>query len=85
MRNAECRMQNEGHHSAFSIRNSAFSILFLLVFFLSPVLSLTAASNYDIFYPNPYIVEPDTTKVIYPIPVNTGNPLWDLMFRQMTN
>ncbi len=78
MQNAECRMRNEGHHSAFSIHNSAFSILFLLAFFLSPALSLTAASNYDIFYPNPYIVEPDTTKVIYPIPVNTGNPLWDL-------
>ncbi|MBQ5495553.1 MAG: hypothetical protein IIT76_10205, partial [Prevotella sp.] len=39
---------------------------------------MSAANNYDIFYPNPYVVEPDTTKVIYPIPVNTGNPLEDL-------
>ncbi len=32
----------------------------------------------DIFYPNPYTVEPDSTKVIFPIPINTGNPLQDL-------
>ena len=37
-----------------------------------------SAGVYDIFYPNPYDVEPDTTKVIYPIPVSTGNPLEDL-------
>ena len=37
-----------------------------------------AADNFDFFYPNPYTVEPDTTKVIYPIPVNTGNPIEDL-------
>ena len=78
MRNAECGMRNEGNHSAFSIHNSAFSFLFLLALFLSTALRVTAAGNYDIFYPNPYIVEPDTTKIIYPIPVNTGNPLEDL-------
>ena len=37
-----------------------------------------AADNFEFFYPNPYTVEPDTTKVIYPIPVNTGNPIEDL-------
>ena len=37
-----------------------------------------AADTFDFFYPNPYTVEPDTTKVIYPIPVNTGNPIEDL-------
>jgi hypothetical protein len=48
-------------------------ILFALLF------SRTAmADNYDFFYHSPYIVEPDTTKVIFPIPVNTGNPLQDL-------
>ncbi|MBR1513685.1 MAG: cell surface protein SprA [Bacteroidales bacterium] len=36
------------------------------------------ASVYDIFYANPYTVEPDSTKVIFPIPVGTGNPLEDL-------
>ncbi len=61
--------------SYFSIQHSAFLILFLLALFLSP--ALTAANDYDIFY-NPYTVEPDTTKVIYPIPVSTGNPIEDL-------
>ena len=37
-----------------------------------------SASIYDIFYHSPYTVEPDTTKVIYPIPVSTGNPIEDL-------
>ena len=78
MQNAECRMRNAEFHSSFSIHNSAFLIFFLLALFLSPAFSLKAASSYDIFYPNPYLVEPDTTKVIYPIPVNTGNPLEDL-------
>ena len=36
------------------------------------------ADSYDIFYHSPFEVEPDTTKVIYPIPANTGNPLEDL-------
>ena len=87
MRNAELGMRNEGkallrivtltpsNTTYFSIQHSAFLILFLLALFLSP--ALTAANDYDIFY-NPYTVEPDTTKVIYPIPVSTGNPIEDL-------
>ena len=86
MRNEECGMRNVDSHpvltssntSYFSFQHSAFLILFLLALFISPALSLKAAVSYDIFYPNPYLVEPDTTKVIYPIPVNTGNPLQDL-------
>ena len=87
MRNAELGMRNEGkalrrivtltpsNTSYFSIQHSAFLIFFLLALFLSP--ALTAANDYNIFY-NPYAVEPDTTKVIYPIPVSTGNPIEDL-------
>ena len=71
MRNAECGMP-------FIIHHSSFTILFLLAFTLFSALRLTAAESYDIFYHSPYIVEPDTTKVIYPIPVNTGNPIEDL-------
>ena len=54
--------------------------LLLLRTFFPSCFTRTASerSSYDIFYPNPYLVEPDTTKVIYPIPVNTGNPLEDL-------
>ena len=77
MRNAECGMRNAEFHSSFSILNSAFLILLFLALFLLPSPRL-AADTYDIFYHNPYIVEPDTTKVIYPIPINTGNPLEDL-------
>ena len=71
MRNAECGMWN-------AIRQSSFRILFFFAIFLSSALRLTAAESYDIFYPNPYTVEPDSTKVIFPIPVSTGNPLEDL-------
>ncbi len=81
MRNAECRMQNLGkaqrRFASFCIQHSSFLILIFALSIL-PVHFLSAANNYDIFYPNPYVVEPDTTKVIYPIPVNTGNPLEDL-------
>ncbi len=77
MQNAECRMQNKGKAWHFSIQHSAFIILFLLALFLSPSLCVTAADKYDIFF-TPYTVEPDTTKMVYPIPVNTGNPLQDL-------
>ena len=81
MQNAECRMQNLGkaqrRFASFCIRHSSFLILIFALSIL-PVHLLSAANNYDIFYPNPYTVEPDTTKVIYPIPVNTGNPLEDL-------
>ena len=74
-------MRNAGktrhRFATFSIQHSAFSILSLLALFLSPTLRLMAGT-YDVFYHSPYIVEPDTTKVIYPIPVNTGNPIEDL-------
>ena len=70
-------MQNKGKAWHFSIQHSAFIILFLLALFLSPSLRVTAADKYDIFF-TPYTVEPDTTKMVYPIPVNTGNPLQDL-------
>jgi len=79
MQNAECgmrNMRNTRRFAPFRIPNSEFIILFFIALFISP--ALTAATDYDIFYPNPYTVEPDTTKVIYPIPVNTGNPLQDL-------
>lgn len=88
MENAECRMQKckafdeviagKARHriATFFILNSAF--LILLAFSLLPFNLLASTNPYDIFYPNPYTVEPDTTKVIYPIPVNTGNPLEDL-------
>ncbi len=49
--------------------------LLLLAFLFSRT---AAADTYDFFYHNPYVVEPDTTKIIFPIPVNTGNPLEDL-------
>jgi cell surface protein SprA len=74
-------MQNLGkaqrRFASFCIQHSSFLILIFALSIL-PVHFLSAANNYDIFYPNPYVVEPDTTKVIYPIPVNTGNPLEDL-------
>ena len=37
-----------------------------------------SAGVYDIFYTAPYTVEPDTTKMVYPIPVSTGDPMQDL-------
>ena len=37
-----------------------------------------SASVYDIFYTIPHVVEPDSTKLVYPIPTPTGNPLDDL-------
>ena len=37
-----------------------------------------SAGVYEIFYKNPYAVEPDTTKIIFPIPISTGNPIEDL-------
>ena len=59
------------------MRRHIFLILLPMLFVL--FFARTASAGvYDIFYPNPYIVEPDTTKMIYPIPVNTGNPLLDL-------
>mgnify|MGYP007013933723 CR=1 FL=1 len=58
------------------MRRDIFPHLLLMLFAL--FFARTASAHvYDIFY-SPYTVEPDTTKVIYPIPVNTGNPLQDL-------
>ena len=55
-------------------------ILFIGFLMMSALLFARAVSAdfADIFYPNPYTVEPDSTKVIFPIPINTGNPLQDL-------
>ncbi|MBR7022224.1 MAG: cell surface protein SprA [Bacteroidales bacterium] len=55
-------------------------ILFICFLMMSALLFARAvpADFADIFYPNPYTVEPDSTKVIFPIPINTGNPLQDL-------
>ena len=82
MRNAECGMRNVTMRRRalpqFSIQHSAFSILLFFTLFVLPSHRLMAANIYDIFYHSPYTVEPDTTKIIYPIPVNTGNPLEDL-------
>ena len=78
MRNAESGMRNQECHSSFSIRHSAFLILLFLTFTLFSALRLTASESYDIFYTAPYLVEPDTTKVVYPIPVPTGDPMQDL-------
>ena len=78
MRNAESGMSFIIQHSSFSIHHSAFLILLFLTFTLFSALRLTASESYDIFYTAPYLVEPDTTKVVYPIPVPTGDPMQDL-------
>ena len=82
MQNTEFGMQNRGKAlnriAKFSVLNSAFLILIFLAFTLFPALRSTAAESYDVFYHVPYPVEPDTTKLIYPIPVPTGNPMLDL-------
>ena len=52
---------------------------FLLPMLFALFFARTAsASVYDIFYTAPYAVEPDTTKLVYPIPVGTGDPMQDL-------
>ena len=51
-----------------------FPLLMLFALFFARTAS---AGVYDIFY-HPFTVEPDTTKVIYPVPVNTGNPFENL-------
>ena len=58
------------------MRRHIFLILLPMLFALFYARTVSAGV-YDIFY-NPYTVEPDTTKVIYPIPVNTGNPFENL-------
>ena len=51
----------------------------LLLMLLAMFFARTASAGvYDIFYTAPYTVEPDSTKVIYPIPVNSGDPFQNL-------
>ena len=53
----------------------------ILTMTVLPLIGLLASNTGDIPSYKPYYpveVEPDTTKVIYPIPVNTGNPTNDL-------
>jgi len=55
--------------------------IILLLFCLLPFCRLAAADLES--FPLPYVydpfpVEPDTNKVIYPIPINSGNPIEDL-------
>ena len=80
MQNAKCKMRNEDKPPyripTFNIQHSAFIILFLALF-IYPSLRLDAADNIDLFY-HPYTVEPDTSKMVYPIPISTGNPFLDL-------
>ena len=64
---------SESNHMKRHILPILLPLLFALFFART-----ASAGVYDIFYPNPYTVEPDTNKMIYPIPVNTGNPLLDL-------
>ena len=64
---------SESNHMKRHILPILLPMLFALFFART-----ASAGVYDIFYPNPYTVEPDTNKMIYPIPVNTGNPLLDL-------
>ena len=85
MQNAEFGTLNESKNqrriATFSIQHPIFIILLFLTLFLSLGQRLSAAELLN--YPLPfayqyYPVEPDTSKVIYPIPVNSGNPLEDL-------
>ena len=79
MQNAECGMQNLRRFAPFIIQHSSFSILFIFALFaVMPFKALAAADNFDIFYHSPYTVEPDTSKMVYPIPISTGNPFQDL-------
>ena len=60
----------------FSIQHSAFIILLLLIA-LFPFTHLGAAETFH-YTPLPYPVEPDSNKLVYPIPISTGNPMDDL-------
>ena len=66
-------MRNAKPHSAFII---------ILFFALLSALPLRLSAAELVHFPLPYTyafpVEPDSNKVIYPIPVNTGNPIEDL-------
>ncbi|MCR5039234.1 MAG: cell surface protein SprA [Bacteroidales bacterium] len=62
------------------MKRHTFLIFFALLAAL-PLSRLTAAELSHFPLPYAYVafpVEPDTNKVIYPIPVNTGNPIEDL-------
>ena len=94
MRDAECGMQNVGkaqHRITpltplntlhFLIPHSSSIFLFFFVLLTAMPLSRLAAAELSEF-PLPYVytyfpVEPDSNKMIYPIPFNTGNPMEDL-------
>ena len=84
-RNMKCGLLNgskaQQRITTFSIQHPTFPILLFLALFLSlcPRLSAAELLNYPLPYAYQYYpVEPDTTKVIYPIPVNSGNPIEDL-------
>ena len=54
----------------------------ILTMTVLPLIGLLASNSGDIPSYKPYYpvqVEPDTTKVIYPIPISTGNPTTDLL------
>ena len=75
MQNEEYGMRNK------ECGNSAFIIILIFAFLATLPLRLSAAklSEYPLPYSYaPFPVEPDSNKVIYPIPVNSGNPIEDL-------
>ena len=61
------------------IKRYIFPVLLAVMFIALPFVGL-AASEIGHYIPNPYPtpVEPDSTKLIYPLPVNTGDPMHDL-------
>ena len=75
MRNVEFGMRNKGKAQL------TFLILLFFAIFTTIPLRLAAAELSTLPLPyvyNPFPVEPDSNKVIYPIPVNSGNPIEDL-------
>lgn len=64
MRNAKCGMR---------------ALVVLAFLALMPFARLTASETFH-YVPNPYpsSVEPDSTKLVYPLPPQTGNPMDDL-------
>ena len=61
------------------IKRYIFPVLLAVMFIALPFVGL-AASEIGHYIPNPYPtpVEPDSTKLIYPLPINTGDPMNDL-------